>query len=75
MILKEYCDVPEDTSWDTNLTELGMDSLDIIDFLYSLEKEFKTKLSNGSLVTVKRLTLNAVRLQLLTNLVQPASAE
>jgi acyl carrier protein len=63
-------------AWDVSLSDLGMDSLDILDFLYSLEREFRLpKLADGSLLTDKTLTLNAIRLQILSKVVQPASAE
>lgn len=69
---KEY---DKSLSWNTSLSDLGMDSLEILDFLYELERSFNvTKLADGHLLNVKNLTLNAVRVQLLAHLVVPASA-
>jgi acyl carrier protein len=62
--------------WDTSLADLGMDSLEMLDFFHELEKEFNVKrLADGNLLNVKNLTLNAVKAQILSNLVTPASAE
>ena len=69
---KEY---DKSLSWNTSLSDLDMDSLEILDFLYELERSFNvTKLADGHLLNVKNLTLNAVRVQLLAHLVVPASA-
>lgn len=69
---KEY---DKSLSWNTSLSDLDMDSLEILDFLYELERSFNvTKLADGHLLNVKNLTLNAVRVQLLAHLIVPASA-
>jgi hypothetical protein len=58
----------QDINWSDSLSSLGMDSLEILDFMYTLENEFNiTKLSSGRLITVNKVTLNDIRNQLLTH--------
>lgn len=76
-VLSEITNTTYDSSlsWDTSLADLGMDSLEILDFLYELERAFNvSKLADGHLLNVKNLNLNAIRIQLLSHLVVPASA-
>lgn len=68
--LKEVTDIKpdSDTAWHDSLYSLGMDSLEILDFLYSLEQKFGiSKLSSGSLLNVKNLSLNDIRNKLLSH--------
>jgi aryl carrier-like protein len=65
-----------DVDWNDSLASFGLDSLETMDFLYELEKEFNVaRLSDGGLLSVSKPTLRLVRSQILSLLVVPASAE
>jgi len=65
-----------DVDWNDSLASFGLDSLETMDFLYELEKEFNVvRLSDGGLLSVSQPTLRLVRSQILSLLVVPASAE
>ncbi len=65
-----------DVNWNDSLASFGLDSLETMDFLYELEKEFNVaRLSDGGLLSVSKPTLRLVRSQILSLLVVPASAE
>lgn len=71
---KDLVDV--DVDWNDSLASFGLDSLETMDFLYELEKEFNVaRLSDGGLLSVSKPTLRLVRSQILSLLVVPASAE
>lgn len=58
----------EEINWHDSLSLLGMDSLEILDFMHTLEGEFNiNKLSSGHWLTVKNITLNDIRNQLLSH--------
>jgi acyl carrier protein len=68
--LKEVTDFmpATETDWHSSLTSLGMDSLEILDFLYNVEQKFGiNKLSSGSLLNVKNLSLNDIRNKLISH--------
>lgn len=63
----------ETINWQDRLSSLGMDSLEILDFMYTLENEFNiTKLTSNRFLSVNNITLNDIRTQLLSHVTSMA---
>jgi acyl carrier protein len=55
--------------FDRPLSQLGLDSLETLDLIYQIEKEFDVyRLSNGSLLNTQSPTLADIKRQLLQHL-------
>jgi acyl carrier protein len=55
--------------FDRPLSQLGLDSLETLDLIYQIEKEFDVyKLSSGSLLNIQSPTLADIKRQLLQHL-------
>ncbi len=66
----KVCDLPESEEYLTaSFADLGLDSLEILDLIYEIEKEFDVRnLSSGNMLTTKVLSLADIKRQLIQHI-------